>query len=365
MPLELSPTRWRNHTMAKGRPDALRIKRKYLQRLREAKGLSEQSVDKAAAAIDRYLAWLAGGDLRNFHSEKAIAFKRHLAKPSAPGAAAPAISTVNSTLRELRAFFLWLAEEPGFRSRLSMSDADWFSPDRKSERARRGELYRPHPSVEQTAHAIRSMPTATIFERRDQALMCFLFLTGARERSAMTVRMQHIDLPARCVRFDGKLVDTKFGKRFTTKFFPVGQEFEDILASWMTELKASELWGPTDPCFPKTAVGVGVTGGFEPVGLERAPWTSPARVVQVFKGCFEAVGLPPFSPHSIRRTLMDLASVHCRTVEELKSWSQNLGHEDLTTTLTYYGSVSVGRQMEVIERMARRLPTGDRFLPDD
>jgi hypothetical protein len=38
----------------------------------------------------------------------------------------------------------------------------------------------------------------------------------------------------------------------------------------------------------------------------------------------------------------------CRTPEELKAWSQNLGHEDALTTLRSYGEVPSSRQAEII-----------------
>ena len=260
-------------------------------------------------------------------------------------------ATNNGILRELRGLFCWLADQPGLRSRIRHADAAWFSPDRRSEQARHGELWKPHPSPEQMAHVIRSMPRRSVFERRDQALMAFLFLTGAREQTAMSVRLGHVDLSNRCVHFNGRLVDTKFGKRFSTAFFPVGQAFETILTEWMRELRETHLWGPTDPLFPKAAMGLGPTGGFMAVGLAREPWCSPARLVKIFKGAFESVGLPPFGPHSVRRTLVQLAQGHCRTPEQFKAWSQNLGHDDVLTTFISYGSVATGRQMELIGRM--------------
>ena len=331
--------------------DTLRIKRKYLVWLREAKGLSAASVDKAAAAVDLYTDWLPGGDLRLFHSEKALSFKRYLAARKTARGQPVSAATNNGILRELRGLFCWLADQPGLRSRIRHVDAAWFSPDRRSEQARHGELWKPHPSPEQMAHVIRSMPQRSVFERRDQALMAFLFLTGAREQTAMSVRLGHVDLSNRCVHFNGRLVDTKFGKRFSTAFFPVGKSFETILTEWMRELRETHLWGPTDPLFPKAAMGLGPTGGFMAVGLAREPWCSPARVVKIFKSAFETVGLPPFGPHSVRRTLVQLAQAHCRTPEQFKAWSQNLGHDDVLTTFISYGSVATGRQMELIGRM--------------
>jgi hypothetical protein len=41
----------------------------------------------------------------------------------------------------------------------------------------------------------------------------------------------------------------------------------------------------------------------------------------------------------------------CRTPEELKAWSQNLGHEDVLTTLRSYGEVPFGRQEEIIKNL--------------
>lgn len=58
----------------------LRTKHKYLLWLRDAKGLSEASVDKAAASISAYERHLGRKDFRAFHSEQARAFKRHLSQ---------------------------------------------------------------------------------------------------------------------------------------------------------------------------------------------------------------------------------------------------------------------------------------------
>ena len=62
--------------MVKHNPSNLRIKRKYLVWLKEARGLSDASVDKAAASLDRYLDYLDGKDLRAFNIEQARGFKR-------------------------------------------------------------------------------------------------------------------------------------------------------------------------------------------------------------------------------------------------------------------------------------------------
>lgn len=76
---------------------------------------------------------------------------------------------------------------------------------------------------------------------------------------------------------------------------------------------------------------------------------SPIRTV--FREAFEAAGLPYFHPHSLRKTLARLGEKLCRTPEEFKAWSQNLGHEQVLTTFNSYGAVRQDRQGEIIRKL--------------
>ncbi|MGG7565009.1 tyrosine-type recombinase/integrase [Rhodovulum sp. DZ06] len=333
--------------MAKTPSRNTRIKRAYLVWLKEARGLSETSVDRAAASLSRYEAQTRGGDFGALHPEKARAFKRALeAERTAQGRPLSA-SSVDGTLRDLKAFFRWLADQPGYRSKVRHSDADYFTPSKRTTKAAHGGAWRAHPSPEQALHALRLMPAATLLQRRDRAILATLLLTGARDGALVTLRRGNLDLPGRCIHFAGQGVETKFGKRFTTWFFPVGADVEEILGAWDRELSHDLLFGPGDPLFPRQKVSRGA-GGFEADGLDRAPWSGTARVSSICRGAFEAAGLPPFTPHLLRKTLVDLAQRHCATPEAFKAWSQNLGHEDVLTTFRSYGAVSAGRQRELL-----------------
>jgi integrase len=68
----------------------------------------------------------------------------------------------------------------------------------------------------------------------------------------------------------------------------------------------------------------------------------------VFRESFKRAGLPYFNPHSLRNTLVRLGLQRCQGAEELKAWSQNLGHEQVLTTLMSYGKVAGDRQGEII-----------------
>lgn len=330
----------------------LRTKRKYLVWLKDAKGLSDASIDKASASISRYEDHTRGADFGAFHTEKARSFKRHLdaarnsrsGKPLSPG-------TIDGVLRDVSAFFNWLADQPGYRSRIRRSEIEFLASSRRAGRAAHDSLWKPHPSADQLRHVLRLMPAATLIERRDRAIVAFLFLTGSRDGAAITLRLKHLDLNAECVHFDGREVKTKFGKRFTTFFFPVGAGPRRIVADWVEELRHEKLFGPDDPLFPKTEARL--RGGQVSVAtqLSRLPWSTPSQVRRIFKSAFAAAGMPEYPPHRVRDTLAGLASEFCRTPEQLKAWSQNLGHDGVLTTLTSYGSVSPGRQAQLIEEM--------------
>ncbi|GAA0779977.1 hypothetical protein E1180_00425 [Roseibium denhamense] len=49
----------------------------------------------------------------------------------------------------------------------------------------------------------------------------------------------------------------------------------------------------------------------------------------------------------------------CHSIQELKAWSQNLGHEELGTTLQHSGKVPEARQHALIGNMRNRTPPPD------
>jgi site-specific recombinase XerD len=108
--------------------DNERIKRAYFLYLKEARRLSEDSVNAAAAAISRFERYTRYRDFRKFRTEQAVAFKRKLAQEVSTRTGVPlSRQTLFATLNALRSFFTWLAGRPGYRSRLSYGDADYFN----------------------------------------------------------------------------------------------------------------------------------------------------------------------------------------------------------------------------------------------
>ena len=198
------------------------------------------------------------------------------------------------------------------------------------------------------------MPGTTDIERRDRALIAFTILTGARDGAIASFKLKHIDVDEGRIDQDARHVQTKFSKSFVTAFFPVGDDIRAVVVDWVDYLQRDKLWGLDDPLFPATKVAVGAGLRFEAAGLDRKHWSNAGSIRAIFKDAFASVGLPYFNPHSFRKTLALLGGRICKTPEEYKAWSQNLGHDHVLTTFSSYGNVSSYRQAEIIRAFSER-----------
>ena len=332
-------------------------KREYLLWLRNSRGRSEDTIDAAAAAIDRFETFNRYADFGKFRREQAISFKASLADALNPRTGKPlSKSTLVSTLNTVRAFFEWLAREPGYRRRIVASDVDYFRPTDHDARIATARRDTPTPSLKQMQSVIASMPTATTIEKRDRAVVSLILLTGARDTAVASLPLKRLNLEGRVLSQDGRDVKTKNRKTFQTGFFPVGAEALEALTVWVEELRGPLLFGPDDPLFPSTAMRLDDQGQFAPAGVERRFWTTAAPIRAIFRRAFEAAGLPNYGPHSLRRTLVHLAYDLKLGPREFKAWSQNLGHESVLTTFGSYGALSSYEQADVMQRLAARQP---------
>jgi integrase len=330
-------------------PKNERIKRDYFIFLREARGLSEASIDQVAKAISRFETYTRCRDFRDFHIEQAKAFKQHLSVQRTERTKEPlSKSTVYSTLAALKAFFVWIADKPGYKSRISYADTEYFNMTMKDARIAKAVREPRVPTMEQIGHVLRAMPTTTEIERRDRAVIAFTILTGARDGAIASVKLKHVDLDRNLLEQDARQVRTKASKSFPTFFFPVSGDARAIVVEWIKYLRTEKLFGFDDPLFPATAVRIGANGHFQADGVGRTHWSNAGPIRTIFKEAFARAGLPYFNPHSFRKTLAQLGQKTCRTIEEMKAWSQNLGHEEVMTTFASYGTLSRGQQAEIM-----------------
>lgn len=327
-----------------------RIKREYFDWSKNAKGRSELTIAHAGRAICTFDEFNGYRDFKTFNNGQATAFRQHLSNdPSETTGAILTLATQNGILVNLRAFFTWLADQPKYCRTVKRSHADYFALNRH-ERAIASTRSAPKasPTCEQVVHALRLIPCETDIEKRDRALIAFLLLTCVRVGSAISLKLKHIELDRDRVFLDAREVATKFGKTFYVNFFPVDPMVREIVADWVDHLRVTLGMVDDDPLFPATAQVVGKHLQFTNAGLSRTHWQTSGSVRDALKRQFVALGLPYFHPHAFRDTLVQLGQQRCRTAEDFKAWSQNMGHDDVMTSFRAYGAVSQDRQAEII-----------------
>src|SRR3984893_4642778 len=298
-------------------PDNERIKRAYFTYLFEAQGFSDATLDSVAKAINRFETYTRFRDFKSFHIEQAKGFKASLAgQMSLRTKDRLSKATLYATLNALKRFFIWLAGQPGYKSRVSYSDAEYFNLSAKETRVAKAGREERVPTLEQIRHLTCVMPANTELERRDRALVAFTILTGARDRATASIKLKHVDLDQGRIIQDAREVNTKFSKTFTTWFFPVGDDILQAVIDWVNYLRQEKLWGVDDPLFPATKIVVGASCHFEVSGLDRKHWSSAGPIRKIFKYAFAGVGLPYFYPPRFWETLDAVGEKLCRTPEQ-------------------------------------------------
>jgi len=217
--------------MRKHHPENERIKRGYFLYLEEAKRMASTSVDQVAAHLAAFEESTNFRPFKSFHIEQARQFKRRL-REHVNGKTGKhlAVATINSRLKALRTFFIWLADQPGYRSKLSYLDADYFNDSNNDQRIAGAVREKRIATIDEVRHVILSAPTSSVIERRNQALIALALLTGARDGAIASLSLKHVDLVTSSIFQDAREVHTKFRKTFSAWFFPVGDDIEKIFA---------------------------------------------------------------------------------------------------------------------------------------
>jgi integrase len=339
-------------TMTKHNPENERIKRRFFTYLKEAKQYSESTVDAAAKALNRWEEYTNYRDFKAFHYEQAVAFKKRLAEQKGVRSGERlSKATLHFTFMQLKCFFQWLSMQSGFRAKIRYCDADYFNLSEKDVRVATAKREKKWPTLEQVKHVLATMPIDNEVAMRNRSLIAFTILTGARDRAIASMKLKHVDLLTGSVYQDAREVKTKFSKTFRSYFFPVGTEITQIVTDWVSYLKEKKFWSNDDPLFPATHVAPGPNQQFQSLGLKKSHWSNASAIRKIFRESFAAAGLPYFNPHSFRNTLVRLGQCVCKSPEDFKAWSQNLGHEKVLTTFLNYGEIESHRQGEILRNL--------------
>lgn len=335
-----------------------RIKRRYMAYLKGPKGRDEKTINKIAAALRKFEESTGYKPFKKFHIDQGGKFRTYLENTKTQRTKrALSHSTIDATLRMVKTFIIWLSEQPGYKSRISYIDAEYFNNNRKNARIAHTQRHKPYPSIAQCKRAFEAMPEANETQMRDKAAFAFIMLSGARIKAMSTIRLKHIDLEEGYVLQDARDVNTKNAKTIPAWFFPVDHVYFDYFRRWILYLREEKLFGPEDALLPKPNIGLSPKGGFANLGLSRDCYKNAAKFNDALKTAFQMVQMPAYTPHSLRKTLGLLLNEKCKTPEQMKAWSMNMGHEHMRTTMSAYMPVSHERQGELMKAMREEAQT--------
>ncbi|MEP5170926.1 MAG: site-specific integrase [Shimia thalassica] len=290
--------------------------------------------------------FLAGRSFEKVTPQDAGAYRDHLVKLRVLSKETGGLS--NSTVRHrashLAAFFKWLRGQTGYR-RLSASLPDYLALPRNTSALPLARDQRLFPSMDEAWHMVDLMPGQTIVQRRDRAMVAFAFVCGLRAGALTSLRIKHLNLDRRTVVQDASEMRAKNGKSYCATWFPRTEAFRDVFVYWVQELEALGFQAE-DALFPEIKDLV-----------PRSPQefaVSPLATSRALQTAFARASAPlgtSYTPHSARHTLKALGARLCRTHEERKAWSMNLGHADEQITERHYGKMSAMRSQTIIEAL--------------
>lgn len=325
-----------------------RLKRRYDQYLREAKGQDEKSIDKVRAALIKFEECTKFKSFKLFHIDQARQFKDALSRAKTSQGKPLSLTTTDATLRLVKGFFHWLAGQPGFKKVLSYADVEYFNNNRKDARAAHTQQPVKYPSKQAAYHAFQAMSDRSELDRRDKAMFAFVMITGARVGAVSSLRLKHINLVDGFVFQDGREVRTKAGKSIKTWFFPMNPDYLECFTAWVSYLRNDKMFGPEDALFPQPERRL-VNGKFVFDSLSRDIYANGSKVNEVVKAAIAQVQMHTYGAHSIRKTLGQEMSDRELPLAAQKAWSQNLGHESFTTNTSSYLPVSDQLQGDLIK----------------
>jgi integrase len=232
---------------------------------------------------------------------------------------------IKKTLATARQFFTWLSENEAGYKHIKQSWIRKIIVKRLSDIPRTSE----YVTLEEVL-AIAARPARTARARRARAALVFLFLSGMRIGAFVTLPLQAVDIPNRCVyQYPSFGVKTKNGKHGITYLYDI-PELLKIVQDWDNEVRS--ILPPNGYWFAPLSF---ITGEIDlnvvEVGKHRL---NLAR--RDFEKWLQQEGLPYHSPHKFRHGHVHYGLALSKNVADYKAVSMNVMHASMDITDKVY-----------------------------
>jgi len=312
--------------------------RKYIEYRTAVDQLQERSIEQDWIRLRHLLIW---ADEKDFSLAPTIrpTFPEYIkSRKKEKNGEALSPEYAKKIVRTAKNFFLWLRMNCSGYSALKDSWLATLKLQRMNDKTRNYKAV----DIEQIK-LLAQVRTTDLWEKRIQAAIIFMFLTGIRVGAFVSLNLESVDLEKRLVYQWSELgVKTEFGKRITTVVLDVPDLLE-IVREWDRKVRLaipnngywfaqiSPMYGTLDSNYVK-------------ISKYRS-----SRVYKDLERWLELHGLPKFTPHQLRHGNAVYSLKMCKDVADLKAVSQNLGHSSLAVTDGVYGILP---KEDVFERIS-------------
>ena len=310
----------------------------YLKHQRDFK-LNNDSIKDKMSKIDKYDEFFNYADFIEFDTNKGIEYYNHLLGRFENGQLE--MSTVLSYLNTIKEFLNWYFDNHKVKSKKTLI-ASLVTLEPKDEHRRLAQRleYVEYPSQDEFEQII-SFSEETILDKRDKAILTFLYISGARISAVATATIKSID-EKKMIFFQDPLegIKTKRSKHIISILLKFDKKYYECIRSWINFLKVECGFRGIDPLFPvvKDVVKKNFMNG-------EADYRK-----MIAKRCRDVL-LPEYHPHAFRHAHIYKALSYVRNGWQLRALSQNVGHESLMTILEKYAKMKPEEYMRVLDDM--------------
>jgi len=317
---------------------------KYLKNERNYKLVDDTAKNKLSY-VNKFDEQCGFADFKDFNADKGISFYSYLKEQNIE------ITTVIKYLYSVKEFLEWYFRTHKVADSKHLIDSlVVFNPTEEDKRLANRLTYIEYPTLEEFEKII-DFEEKTITDKRDRAILAFLFISCARIGAVSTTTLDLVDLK-KMIYYQDPLegVKTKRQKHIITKLLPFDDRYYVIIKEWINYLQTEHSFTDKDPLFPKIK---NYTTGEEVLKKFMDGEGEYNKMLE--KRCLNA-GCQKYHPHAFRHFGISQALKHVRTGTQLKALSQNVGHEDICTILEQYAKMKPDRYMEVLDRMIKVKP---------
>lgn len=292
--------------------------------------------------IREYEIYTAFKDFKTFNSMVADEYIDYLFKLGY------STSYINDNLRALREFINWLERQRGYRSKINYEHIEYLQISDIQRKTAKATEYQKSYIYEQIIKTIRLMPSKTIIDKRNLAIVSLQALCGLRISELRTVRLKSLiyESDVWFIDVNPKYMSVKFAKPRQANFMPLPDDIVQNVLSWRDYL-LSIAFKPTDYLFPIIPSKFNQNNLIESK-VEDKPIKSNTTIRGIFQKAFESAGYEYIRPHSFRHTIIKFAEHQSPAF--LNACRQSLGHESIDTSFSSYGQLSHAEQRERISK---------------